>query len=352
MQVLTPAAFSGLLFLLEIMYNKNVIFCVSRSIPLQKSGACMLAITILTQLVSMFLIMLIAYLLTKLGKLDSHIIGAFSYLMTTVLLPAMVINSLQVPFSFKLLAGFGTCLLSMALMILVGIAFTLPVCLARRIPIKESGALMACVCFSNAIFIGRPIILALYGDTAQSTLAGIIFSFNLLFYLVGVLMLSLRENRGNSGFLKALQRALCNPTLIACIVGLLLFVLSVRLPFPVTNTLDMLGSMVTPLSMIILGHALAQERLLGVFTDGRVYLATFLRLIACPIAVHFVLRLFIKDPVMLGIQLFVAATPTGAMVGMVSTAHDNNPLLCSRVILMSTMLCILTIPTISLLLLN
>jgi hypothetical protein len=49
------------------------------------------------------------------------------------------------------------------------------------------------------------------------------------------------------------------PGIIAIFLGLILFIFSIKLPFPVYRAMNLVGSMTTPISMLVIGSTLAES---------------------------------------------------------------------------------------------
>ena len=60
------------------------------------------------------------------------------------------------------------------------------------------------------------------------------------------------------------------------------FLFSLELPKPIVQTLDMVGSMTAPLSMLIIGALLADTDLKKIFIGWDVYYGSLLRLLIIP----------------------------------------------------------------------
>lgn len=56
-----------------------------------------------------------------------------------------------------------------------------------------------------------------------------------------------------------------NPGIITVLIGIVLFMLSIRLPGPVAEAVDLVGSMTIPLSMLIVGATVAGSRFKELF---------------------------------------------------------------------------------------
>ncbi len=197
--------------------------------------------------------------------------------------------------------------------------------------------------FGNVAFMGFPMVGAIFGDGAVFYAVLLCVPFNLLAFTLGVKLIS-----GHSQFC---WRDLMTPTLAASVAAVILIFLPVTWPQPLTEALGYMGDMILPLSMIIIGASLGEQKLKDVFLDWRVYLFCPVRLILSPVVVWGVMRLFIHDTLLLNVMTVVAAMPAAAVAAMMSIQYGANERLASRVVFLSTVLSAGTIPLVCWLLL-
>lgn len=312
----------------------------------------MIFTTVLLQLISLLLIAAIGFLLAKLGYIDGKISKGMGNILTKACLPCLLISNMQFDFDSGLLADMGIAAGAFVLVMLISALLVVPVLLAKKVSQREAGIWIICVSVPNVVYIGKPIMDALYGETAAMPITGIVLIFNLIVFSVGILLVSMGEKNERVGVGALLKRSFVNPTVISGIVGILLFLFSIRLPSPILGTMNMLSAMVTPISMLIVGYSLTQANLKSILGDWRVYVVCFIRLILAPVAVFFLFSLFITDKTMLGVLTIAASMPVGANTGVLAELYDNNPVFASKNIFLSTILCLITIPLITSLLLS
>lgn len=197
--------------------------------------------------------------------------------------------------------------------------------------------------FGNVAFMGYPILRALYGSDAVFYAALIGIPFNLLAFTVGVRMLG-----GTAGFD---WRDLFNPALVASLVSVVIIFLPVSWPQPVMEAVNYLGDMIVPLSMIIIGASLGEQRLRDVFTSRRAYAFAPVKLLIAPVVIWAVMRLIVDDPLLLGIVTVEAAMPSATVGVMLSIQYGADERLASQMVFVSTVLSVLTIPLVCWLLL-
>ena len=119
--------------------------------------------------------------------------------------------------------------------------------LLRKNPIDDFGA-----AFSNAGFMGFPLITALLGGDAVFYAAGFVAMLNALQWTYGQYLLS-----GDRADL-SLKKIFSSPLVLSLLLGLALFFLRIQLPPLIGSAVSSLSAMNAPLAMVILGVYLAQ----------------------------------------------------------------------------------------------
>lgn len=298
------------------------------------------------QLVSLLIIMMAGYAMAKLGVVDGRVAKGLTGLLVNVFLPAFAIGSLQIPYSAGNSATMGLSMLGMALIIAVGCAVAGIVCLVlkKKISAGEAGMWMCCCAFTNSVYIGKPLLEALYGSGVHFIIAMTSIVFNVLSFSLGVYLMRLGRG-GTGGGIKRFLRALLNPPVVAVVIGILLYFFSIELPSPIMTVLNMCTDTLTPLSMIVIGYSLANMKWKELVTDWRVYVLSALRLLICPLIIYALMRLITGDEMLLSSVFIAGAMPVAATVGVLCEQYENpHSALCAKTIVMTTVLCVGTIP--------
>ena len=191
--------------------------------------------------------------------------------------------------------------------------------------------------FGNIAFMGYPILRALYGSDAVFYASLLSVSFNLLAFTVGIRLLGGTEERFD-------WRRMLNPGLIASLAAVVMIFLPVSWPGPVKEAANYLGDMITPLSMIIIGASLGEQRLRDVFGSRRACAFAPVKLLLAPVLVWAVMRLILSDPLLLGVVTVEAAMPSATIGVMLSIQYGANERLASRLVFITTVLSTVTIP--------
>ncbi len=304
----------------------------------------MISIIVLRQLVGLFFVILLGYIAAKTNIFNQQAIKCLSAYLTKIGIPIALILSINLPYSTQRLMDLGVMMVGMTVVTAVGVCVGLVICFLRKIPLRETGAWVACGAFSNSIFMGRPILLSIYGEEGMFALAALMFTFNVLCFTVGIYLLGLGDPEKKRSLKQMLRTIMLNNGILGAVLGFILFLFSIQIPQPLLVGMEMVNGTLSPVGMIIIGYSLAQNRIRDLFIDHRVYLVSFVKLLAMPLLSFLLLKKFIQDPVLLGVLCIGCAMPTANSMSALSTQMDNHPILCSKLTFGSTLISILTIP--------
>ena len=219
--------------------------------------------------------------------------------------------------------------------------------------------------FSNAAFMGIPLIDVILG--AEATIYASIYniSFNLFLWSLGVYLCTARRDEDGDGipdgevkphYHISPLRILVHPVILASFLGVAFLALGVGpyLPELVTDSLTMLKNLVAPLSMVVIGLRIADVSFRGAFRDKYLYLFLGLRHAILPLAVLAVLWILSLvglplEETVTTVILLLAATPAAASATMFAEKYDCDAVYTSRAVVISTLVSIVTMPLILLL---
>lgn len=289
---------------------------------------------LLKQLALMLLYMIPGYVLYKKKLLTDGGVKDLGRLLLYVILPAAVINSYNMDFTAEKAVGLGISFVLAVLVVLVAVLLS-KLCFPKM-PIEHFGA-----AFSNAGFMGIPLVKAVLGDEAVYYAAAFVAIVNILQWTYGVFAMTGRKEEISP------KKVLTNPILISFFIGLIVFFLPMRLPSLVTGFLSSLASMTAPVAMTMTGVYLAQMKLKDIFTDKLSYTTSLVRLALIPLATVVLLWLMpFGSFACKATLLIVAAAPIGTNVAVYAQLWNMDSARATREVVMSTLLSILTMPLI------
>lgn len=200
----------------------------------------------------------------------------------------------------------------------------------------------------NVGFFGQPLVRALLPNYPEALCYSMVFSLsmNVLAFSMGVFCLT-----GNTKYM-SLKPAILNPTMCGFAIALPMYIFGVGnyLPTALVNSIDLLGRMTAPLCMIILGIRLATVKLKPLFMRPLIYALCASKMLIFPLfcyaAVYFLPLPFSFKATL----LILTATPCAAIILNLAELHESETELAANCVLVTTLLCFLTIPIMTLLL--
>ena len=220
--------------------------------------------------------------------------------------------------------------------------------------------------FSNVAFMGIPLIAAVLEDTYPgSTVYALLYSvtFNVFLWSLGAKICTDGRDTNENGVddhdehrqKTSPWQALIHPTTIASAIGLVFFILPIEgyVPALAEEAFGMLKGLVAPLSMVVIGLRLADMSFKGILKDKEMYVFILLRHIALPLLSLGLVKLtglFIPlDPAVEMVTVILAAAPAATSATMFAEKYDCDAIYVSRLVTISTLISIVTIPLILLL---
>lgn len=303
-----------------------------------------LAVITIRQVVILFFMIAAGFACAKFGVVKKEAKQAFSDLLVGVVVPCMVINSYLTPFDPQTLNNLFLAYGLSILLLVVGGAVTF-FCTARTTPEHRSILRFACI-YSNAAYMGFPLISVLFGSEGLLYASAFVTIFNILLWTQGVLML--QGTRLN--LRQTIRTILTTPVLLAVAAGLVLYLTQIPVPELIRSPLEMIGNMNTPLSMFITGMMIAESDLKGLLSRKDLMPAVLIRLVLIP-AVCFVLyRLLGLRGMAAQVVLLLEACPCAAITSVFAIRFGGDEELAAGTVVASTLLSIITLPLCALLL--
>jgi len=290
-------------------------------------------------MLKLFLLLILGFVLFKCHIFDEYTNKKISALIVNVASPMLIISSIVgVEGSNKsivfLMIGAG---------ILMYIGFIILGKIINRIfpfPKKDWPVYECMVVFANTGFMGYPVLLDVFGQEAVFYASLIHMAFNFFVYTYAIMCLT----KGDDSEFKLNFKQLLTPGIILIFVGIFIYLFAIQLPSVLMDTINSVGSLTAPLSMMMIGSSLAVYPIKDSFTDWRSYVFAFVRLMIVPFVTMIMCRLLHIDAYYANITIITNAMPVGSMVLMLATQYNANVKIVTRNIVVSTLLSVITIP--------
>lgn len=287
------------------------------------------------QNIIMFIYLIIGYLLYKKGLLTAKGSGELGKLLLYVIMPVAIIKSYMKEFSQEMLTGLVISFLAALGALLLAILVSWLV-FRKRSAIRQFGA-----AFSNAGFIGIPLVQMTLGETEVFYVASFVAILNILQWTYGVYIMT-----KDRSCIRA-EKIAANPIVISFVIGLLLFFLPLQVPDLPNSVIGTLAAMNGPLAMIVLGAYLAQVPLKELLTDRLTYQCAAVRLVFIPVLTSIGLSLVpgAYENIRLAV-LLAAAAPVGSNVAIFAQLYGKKYTDAVKDVCLSTVFSIATMPVI------
>ena len=288
------------------------------------------------------------YILGKAKKASAGHLSTMSSVLIYVLSPCMIVSSFfSMEFSREALRDMGVFFL-VSFAVEVAFLLSLFLVLKKKFHINKYRMLAIGSALGNCGFFGMPLIKALLPDHPEVACYSSIYviSMNILVFTAAVYCLTLDKKY------ISLHSAIINPAVLSLLVGLLLYIIGGAEYFPETvkDGINLLGKMTTPVCMLILGIRLSTIRFKELFSEPFVYLICGGKLILFPL-ISFAVALLLPVPYAFKASLFIlGGVPCASVILNMAEIHGKEQKMSANCILLSTLLCIFTIPVMSLLL--
>lgn len=300
------------------------------------------------QTLVLFFLIAVGFAAGKLGMITETVGKGLSRLLVEFILPCLIVASMQRPLSPELRTEAFTVLgLSFGV---YAAAFPLAFLLIRLLRLRGTtgGVHGFAAVFSNAAFMGYPVLEAFFGKDILFSATIYNIPFQLLAFSIGTMMIA----RGTGEKARLSPRSFVNTAGISSLLGLGLFLLDIALPGPLLRALNLLGDTTTPLSMILIGATLARAEIKRTLLDWKIYATTTYRLVLFPAIVFCVLSALELEGRHLGLPVVIAAMPAAANSSILAEAYDGDSSSASALVFVSTALSLFTIPLMASLLLG
>ncbi len=293
-------------------------------------------ITVGTQVAILFVLIGVGFCCAKAKILGDKAIKGITNLLLYIVTPCVIVNSYQRDFDRSMLKGLGITFAAAFMSHIVAIILA-HVFIRDRDKRREKVLRFGTV-FSNCGYMSLPLQNALLGADGVFYGATYIAVFNIVMWTYGVFLMD--------GGLKAisLRKIFINPGVIGTAAGVLVFVLSIKLPKVISEPISSLAALNTPLPMIVIGYRLAASGLR--IRGSGMYAMILLRLVISPLIMLGGLLLCGIRGTVLVACVIAASAPCAASTTMFAEKFNGDAALAASCVSVTTVLSVITMPLI------
>lgn len=293
--------------------------------------------TVFFQMLALLIMIGAGYFVTKKGMLDAHTNNQMSDLIVNIFNPMLVLASAansvgQISLAAMKLAGIIAVGMFLAFIIA---GMVLSPLFEKDRELRKIFQLM--FVFSNVGFIGIPVISSIFGAEYVVYVSEFMLVYTLVFYTYGIALM-------DGKFSKDSLRAMVNPGTIAGLLAMAVILFEVQLPEFLNTAVTYLGNVTSPMALVAVGFALADSDIKKVFCQPRLYLFSVVKLLVLPLLLLPLLRFAVGTSDLLSVCMVMFGMPVGNMPLILGNQRGLDVTACSAAIILSTVLCVLTVP--------
>lgn len=290
-------------------------------------------ILLFRQLFVMFILLLIGIWLFHFKKVSVQGSKEFGNLLLYIVIPIVIIKSFCIEVTYERFAGLGAAFLLSIVSLGISILISNMI-FKNKYPLDNFAA-----SFSNAGFIGIPLVDAVVGNEAVFYIASYIALLNILQWTYGLVIITKQRS-----YLQ-IHQLLKNPIVIATCIGLCIFFLRLPVPEDAYSIMNSISSLNTPIAMMITGVCLAQVPFTSLYKNIRLMKCSLVRLLLIPFVTLLIFTLFdfISVPIRLTILIAVSA-PVGSNITIFSSLYNKDYIYSVQTVCYSTLFSIVTLP--------
>lgn len=293
-------------------------------------------LTVGRQIITLYLLMAVGYVLGKLKLIDDHGAASMSTLVMYIVSPCMLLVAFQRPIEQETLHNFYVVV---AVSLLLHVAFIVLSCLMIHDTDRHRrNLLLFAAVFSNCGFMGYPLMTALFGSIGVFYGSAYVVVFTFLTWTYGIYALT-----GDRSLLR-LRPLLLNPGVISIVLAMALYLLQLALPEVVMVPVSYLADLNTPLPMVVVGYQLSHADFRAALRGAGAWASLLLRLVLFPLLALGICLLLRMDGRLTVITVIAASAPPAALLSMFAAKFRLDTELASSLVSVQSALSALTMP--------
>lgn len=305
-------------------------------------------VTTLGKIGHLFLLIIAGFVIMKATKLPPNATNIVSKLVSTLLMPSLILSNFMENFTVAritkswgfLLTGLIVGLISIPFAMLVS-KFTAKTPYLRKIHTY-------CLAFSNFGFMGTAVMTSLAPDIFLDylILATPLWIFNYAWAVPALLIPSKNTDTGSqkSHVFRLEIKNLANPMFIGMIIGIIIGIFSIPVPNFVSGAITSLGNCMSPVTMLLTGMCVAKIKISKVLAHKSIYILSFLRLIVIPLIFIGIIAIFKLDYNISLCALCALSMPLGLNSVVIPEGYGQDTSEASGMAIVSHLCSAITIP--------
>lgn len=289
------------------------------------------------QVFILFMLIFAGFVIVKAKIVKMEDKKTFSNLLLYLITPMMVVNSYMIEFDPEIfnniLLAFG---LSAVLMIL---GFIISFIVTIKMKNDNTPIIRFACMYSNAAYMGFPLIQALFGAEGMIYASAFVTVFNILLWTIGYGLVSHKVSPK-----EIVKSVLTNPVLYSVVIGLVIYLGRITVPDVLVQPVSIIGSMNTPVAMIVTGMIIAGSNIGSIIKNKYIWFIIVVRMLIVPAACLGLFTVLGLSGMAAQVVLLLEACPTAAITSVFAVQFNYEEDLAAGAVVLTTFLSIIILP--------
>lgn len=295
-------------------------------------------------ILTILIMVAVGFYLDRKGWFSEESVALISRLVNYICLPTYMLTNILSQFKHDQLISLSHGLIVPLISMLAGYCISIFLGRMLGVPRANQGIFSTCVAFSNTIFIGLPLGIALFGDAGAPYIMIYYMVNTTLFWTIAFHDLATCSGTETPLFSCKTLRSIISPPLMGFMLGVAMVLLECSLPEPIFRSFHYLGSMTTPLAMLFIGIAMSKTNWNEIALGKELVAAMLGRYLICPWIVFLIIPFFHLEPMMEKVFVIMAAMPAMTNTAIVAKSYGGDYKYAAMLTAVSTVLAIVVIP--------
>jgi len=290
-----------------------------------------------------FAVIVTGWIVGYTGYLSRALSDALIHFAYNIAMPALLIVTIaQEPghslINWRFLVAFGGGSLLCFILVFGITSIQVPRSLANRTMYGMAASM------TNTGFVALPVLQAIYGPRAVLPAAIATVFVAVVMFPAAVILLELGQRNAHgspTAPMVTVRHVVANPMVISTLIGMLLSVLDLRMPGPVTAYFGILADALTPCALFAIGLGLSIDGLRA--NIGRASLLSLVKLIIMPLIVYGLSMSLGLDPLYTIAAVICAAVPTAKTVYILAGEYRCEEMMVASTVSMTTLASVISL---------
>ena len=295
---------------------------------------------ILNSVISLFIMILVGVYGSKKNIINSELNNGLTDILIQIALPFMIVSSFIFTYddSIKsnIIKTFYYSLIAYIAVTFISYILVIPIKSHKKTVLHFANV------FTNTGYVGFPILNSLYGP--EGVIYGSIFNmfFVIFVWTYGIMLYEGKLNK--KAMVGEIKKVLLNPSIIAVIMGIIIFLLEITLPYGFTLAIHGIGNITGPLSMIIVGVILSNVKFKNHLRDWAIYYGIFTKLIFIPMMIYLISLILVDSSKAINTVIIMTAMPASTMTSILAEKYNKEREYAAILVSVTTLLSLVTVP--------